>query len=260
MAVITVTEKMQLISFVNDKIAECEDKNMIVNTDFLDLNQQSAVINFFKNKNVRFKLFGGYENSERKMMFILPEYIENIDDYFKENADDLPISLLKISKDKFSKPDHRDYLGAVMGCSIRREKVGDILVTDDGCYIFIHHSMEQYLIENLTNAGKATLKAEKILFSEFILPEQSFKEVEFTVASLRFDSVVSDVFRVSRSAAVQAIEKGIAYINSEQILKPEHRVKLNDKIVLRGKGKAVITQLSGISRSGRIFVKANKYC
>lgn len=250
-----------LINLSEDKIRLCDDNCMLTNTRFLDIRQQSLLYSrFARDKRCCRVLFGGYKQAERQMMFFIPDFMEikNYDDLYSLFADEselCPLAAVRLKKDRFSDSlSHRDYLGALMGLGIKRETLGDIIITDDGCDIVCETNIAKYICENLTGAGRATAQTDIIPFSEIREPKESFETEFHTVASLRLDAVTAQAFRLSRTKAVEAINKGLVYINGIQTLKCDAKTDENDKIVLRGKGKIILSEILGESQKGRIRV------
>ena len=67
-------EDKMCLAQVLDKIEISKVKGRIDSTDFLDMYQVSLVESFLKkNKIEQYKLFGGYEDSERKILITYPE-------------------------------------------------------------------------------------------------------------------------------------------------------------------------------------------
>ena len=170
----------------------------------------------------------------------------------------IPLSDVRIEKDKFSDIGHRDYLGAVMGLGLTRESVGDICVHSDGCDIIALPNAAKYIEENLTGAGRATLKAKQIPLGEVRAPQVNIKETSITVASPRLDAVAGEIFSLSRSAAAQAIASGAVTVNDEQVLKSDRRLSPKDKIVLRGKGRAILGEEFTQTKKGRVRIEVKK--
>ena len=248
-----MTEDELLLSQIKDKISECEKNSMITSTDFLDLRKQSVAVSFLKRqKDVKWELYGGYDDAERKVIVFLPFYVDNYYSFIQENPSELPFVIFRVEKDSFSSLSHRDYLGALTGMGIKREKLGDIIVDDKGCYFFAKESVSKFIQQNFTSAGRGTLKinivTEKKDFSKNIKTE----EICCFVASPRVDAVVGSVFSFSRSKSAEIIEKGLVFVNDEQIMKPDFKIKKGDKLVLKGKGRAIIKDDSSKSKKGRI--------
>ena len=94
---------------------------------------------------MKIKSLGGFNDSERRVI------IFNYDDSME-----LPYTILKIKcKTKFYKPTHKDYLGAIMGLGIKREKFGDLIVVDDTGYIVTFNEIAKFISCNLNLIGKA---------------------------------------------------------------------------------------------------------
>lgn len=242
-----------LLSVIDDKISECENNSVISSTDFLDLRKQSIAVSYLKRKKgIRWLLWGGYENAERKLLIFLPFYIEDFFEYIKENSDGQPVVLFRADKDGFSDLSHRDYLGSILGLGIRREKIGDILVDDKGCYFFALPVISKFIQSNLFKAGRGTLKLSVMSDVGKLNYTPNIKEKLCFVQTPRLDSVCSGVFALSRTKASEFIEKGLVFVNDEQIFKPDFRLKAADKIVIKGKGRAIIRDDSGKSKKDRI--------
>ena len=139
-----MTEDELLYAVLDDKIRECENNNYLSNTNFLDIYQQSKAIQYLQKFHIKHVLYGGFEESERKIVIFLPDYA---DDEFLFECEDLPIVPLRIDKDNFSTLSHRDYLGAIMGLGIKREMLGDILIDAKGCTTAAVKSVAKYLVK-----------------------------------------------------------------------------------------------------------------
>lgn len=257
-----MTEKELLISRITDKRNQAIDNSMITATSFLSPDEWSEVMHFFSSDaDIETFYYGGYDDAERTVLIFVPRFykVDNIAAYFNNNPEDRPLTMLEIKKDRFSVLTHRDYLGAIMGLGIKREMIGDIIITEDGCYIFCINSVAGYICKNLTGAGKGTLTVE--IKSPDMLPErkEKFDEIFISLASLRLDGVVSSAFNISRGLASEAINKGIVFLNSCKAVKTDTLVKQGDKVVLRGKGKIIISEILGLNKKGRTHIIIKKY-
>ena len=240
-------EEQFLISHAHDKCNECMNKNMITATGFLDMHQQTILSNEkFSN---RYEFYGGYEDAERKILCFIPDYLDRAEG----------LSVLKATHSGYKKLTHRDFLGSLMSLGIKRENIGDIIVSENQAQIIIKDEIGEFLLTNLASAGRASLSLEMLPITELKIAESEIKEVSKTVASLRLDSVVASLFNISRTLSCEFISAGKVFLNSREALKPDKAICEGDKITLRTKGKAVITSASGTSKKGRIIVKANLY-
>ena len=201
-------------------------------------------------------LFGGYEDAERRIMAFLPEYWEST---WLMN-DESPLAVLRVSIPKGSrKLTHRDYLGAILSLGVERGVVGDILVREDGADIIILREMADFFLANLVRAGRDNLSCCILPLEKLDTGSVTIETFRDTVASLRLDNVVSSVFKTSRGGAQEAIRQGVVSLNDRQTLKPDAEVREGDKIVLRGRGKAVLKEVGGRSRKDRLTLIFDRY-
>ena len=254
-----------LLAYIEDKIEQAVNKNTLTFSRFLDTRQRTLAESVCrKHRGLRAFFCGGYPEAERTVGIFLPDYIKaeslpELLDYFTENPEENPLTVLSIGKDSFSTLSHRDYLGSMMGLGIKREMLGDILVREDGCDIVLLKSIVKFLEDNLQKAGRGTLSAEIKSVDEIIVPQQKTLDKLCIVASLRLDSAVSAAFDISRSLAAEAINKGVVSVNGLQTQKTDAKISQGDKIVLRGKGKVVVKELAGETKKGRLKVIFQKF-
>ncbi|MBQ8002483.1 MAG: RNA-binding protein, partial [Clostridia bacterium] len=98
-----------------------------------------------------------------------------------------------------------------------------------------------------------------VAYLEDISCEPSFEEITGTVASLRADSVVSVMLKTSRSKAAEYIESQRFFLNQVLCTKCDKEIKENDILTVRHHGKAILYNISGKSKKGRIFITVKKY-
>ena len=254
-------ENSFLIPFIKENIdrAQFENTPKAV-SKFLDSNELSLAAALSKRTSGKFMFWGGYPDAERVIMIYLPDYLDSdlsFSDIFPMYADS-PLIALRIKKDKFTELSHRDYLGALMGLGLKRDTIGDICLRDDGCDIIALPQAAKYIKENLTSAGRATLKVEIIDIDKVIAPKTQTIDIAFTVASPRIDAVLGEIFSLSRSTAADAISQGLVFVNDIEVTKNDKKICPNDKIVLRRKGRAVIGDEFYKTKKGRIRITAKK--
>lgn len=250
-----------LRAYISENIEKAQRENIpSAVSKFLDSSSLSAAAALARSTAGRFIFWGGFEGAERVVMLSVPDYIDSDDpnEIFTVYADGCPLSAVRVEKDRFSDIGHRDYLGAVMGLGLTRESVGDICVQPDGCDIVALPNAAKYIEENLTGAGRATLKAKLIPLGEVRAPQVNIKETSITVASPRLDAVAGEIFSLSRSAAAQAIASGAVTVNDEQVLKADRRLSPKDKNVLRGKGRAILGEEFTQTKKGRVRIEVKK--
>lgn len=248
------------LSQVLDKIEFSKTREKIEYTDFLDMYQISLVENFLRKiKFTNYKLYGGYEESERKILIIYPEkYNESMIE--KNYNKILKIVRVKLPEEEKGKYTHRNYLGGIVKLGLKREKVGDILVSDEGADIIAMEDFAEILakeLANLTRFEKSIITIEEI--NNIRKREIKLEIIKIIVPSLRLDNIVSDLARTSRSKAAQIIAQERVFINGQNETKLSKQIKLNDIITIRGKGRFVVKEFVGTTRSGRTIVAIEKY-
>lgn len=199
--------------------------------------------------------FGGYDGAERKMYIYLPDYLT--EDFL--TGEDSPIICLRASFFKDDTLTHRDVLGALIGCGITRQSVGDILIGDHFCDFFITAETAPFILETLQTAGRVNLKLSMVALTDVIVPEQKFVEIQDTVASPRLDSIIASGFRISRSAATEYILAGKAALDGLNCDKPDKTIEEGTKISVRGLGKIKLSHIGHITKKGRISVIICRY-
>ncbi len=258
-----MNEKEILISKALDKKRQSADNSMITHTNFLSLDEISTVKITDREYNEYTDVFyyGGYPDSERQTAVFVPKFfdISDINGFLHDNEEDNHICLVRLKKDKFTNLFHRDYLGAIMGLGLKREMVGDIKVTDDGADVFCLKSAADFICDNLKKSGHGSVTGEILPVGSFNCAEDKFEICFTTVASLRLDVIISAFFNFSRSSAAETVSKGLVYVNSSQCLKCDYTLKEGDKIVLRGKGKTVLSEIKGTSKKGKLKIEYKRY-
>ena len=229
-------------------------RGIVTYSDFLNLNELNILHTTPKSEFYTcYETFGGYEFSERQMVAFLPDALCYDKNY--------PISVLKTEplQKKFSeKLSHRDYLGSILNLGIERCKLGDILVEEDNALIFVHKSMENFLLEELTRIRHTSVmvSVEEIQDLNY---KPSIKEISGTVSSLRLDSLLALAFSSSRSKLVAYIEAGKVFVNGKLITSNGYQMKENDIVSVRGLGRFQYIETLSQTKKGRYYVTIHLY-
>ena len=247
-------EDRLLLAKLWDKVNAGIRKNIPAHTGFLSPREQ-ALAGFLFGNQEGLSLFGGYQDAERKMYVYLPDYMGE-DSLLLEGS---PVICLRAMFYKDEHPNHRDFLGALMGYGVTRESVGDILVSENSCDFFVTEEIAEYILQNFEKAGRTSLQLSKIPLNEVVLPQQSFSEIKDTVASVRLDSIVSSGFRISRTTAAEYILAGKAAVDGLPCGKPDKAIPDGSKISVRGLGKLKLAQIGHTTKKGRISVTIHRY-
>lgn len=242
----------ELISKTLDKIIAVLKNHEVKFTDFLNPYEQQCLVQIVNSfTELDYKTIGGYGESERKVLAIFQNYLTH-------DLIDIPITAIEIKTKADNKISHRDVLGSVLGLGIKREKVGDILIHDDCFQIIIHKVLEDYVLVNLTKIGRVNVKVNRIDLNKLKPMKIEYKKITGFLASLRLDAVVSFAFKVHRSEAQSLIKKERVTINWEMIQKNDYILSKQDIISVRGKGKVIIEDIGGRTKSDRIKVLFKK--
>ena len=260
-------EQNLFLKIIEERFGRFMDSYIVTGGDFLSPEEQSIASGFFRrNASQGAFLYGGYEEAERRMPVFMPDYTEVTDeatliDYFLEYPEQCPLKVLDIAVPPAEKtvPGHRDYLGALMALGIRRTKIGDIIVGPRGAQIVVAEDMAEYLKDSLTSVGRAAVNVTVTDITGLKPYDVRKEEREYSVSSPRLDNVVSAVFSVSRKNAQEAVSRGLVFIDGIQTVKPDQQLKEGQKLVLRGKGKAIYLGAAGTSRKGKTYIRVVKY-
>ena len=240
-------EEKLLVSKILDKLKFMHTKNQVQVTEFLDAYQQNTVSKVLKASNeTNYILSGGYEEAQRKMLFIYPEKIEEI--FSKENENNpvimqnIKVISITLPQELQGKYNHSEYLGGIMKLGIKREIIGDIIVNEAGADIIVQNEMAEYLkthLQDLTRSKK--------------------EEIVILIPQMRLDVVVSEILHLSRSKANEIIAQERVFINYELKTKNATTLKENDILTIRGKGKFEIGQILSTTSKGKIRLSVRKY-
>ena len=147
-----------------------------------------------------------------------------------------------------------------MKLGIKREKIGDISVFDDGADIVVCNEICEYLINSLNQLTRfKKSKIEEIDLKQLRIPEIKKEIIRITVPALRLDSIVSELAHCSRTSANDIILSQRVFINYENETKNSKQVNIGDVLVIRGKGKFIIKELEGKTRKDKLVVIVEHY-
>ncbi|WNR47029.1 YlmH family RNA-binding protein [Paenibacillus roseipurpureus] len=238
-----------------DWVERAAGQHVVKLTDFLDP-RQAFILNSLVNRNadVHCRFDGGYDAAERRRALIAP-------DYRVLEGEDMAMAVLSVSSGdgKFLTLEHGDYMGAILGLGMKRDKVGDIHVIEGGCHCLVTQDAADYLHLNLSQVHRVHVQTELLPLEQLQLAKVQLEELHLSVASMRMDGIVSDVFRLSRAKILQPIQAGRCRVNWKLEEDPSKPLKEGDLISLQGFGRFKVLEVEGISKKGRIRVKIGKY-
>lgn len=221
-------------------------------------NQALARTLFQKVADSRLHVWGGYEEASRVLVCFLPEYLDPA--LLPELCAD-ELAMVRCSYTKQLELKHRDFLGSLIALGITRESIGDILVNNEAgsCDIIIKRSVLPLILLEYRQAGRAGLDVAEISANELSVPEQSFREIRGSVASLRLDAVLALACKLSRGDASDLITAGRVMVNGFSIDKADRQLSEGDTIACRGFGKFRLSEIGALSRKGRTIIQLSIY-
>ncbi|WP_028611209.1 RNA-binding protein [Paenibacillus harenae] len=225
-------------------------------TDFLDP-RQAQMVTMLANRNpdviVRFD--GGYPQAERQRAMIGPDY-RDLD------SEDAGISVLAVHGGPGQarlELDHGDFLGALLGLGIKRDRIGDIHVHGQFCHIIVTDEIADYLNIHLRQVHRVNVMTDVIPLTELLTIIPKLEEMSLSVASLRLDGIASDVYRVSRSKIVDPIRAGRCRVNWKAEEDPSSPLRSGDVVSFKGLGRFKVIEVDGVTKKGRIRVRIGKF-
>ena len=242
-----------LLARVYERITSAAARNIPAATAFLSKREQMLAAELLRGQD--FVFFGGPAMAEREVCCYVPEYL----DESWLTGDEGPIAAVRAVYFAGDTLTHRDFLGALMGCGIKRETVGDIYVSAGQCDILVTRQILPYLLEQWDSAGRTKLHLSVIPLAEVQRPAVEKREIRDTVPSLRLDCLVGSAFSLARGPAGQLIAAGRVAVNDLVCLKGDRQLQQGDRIAVRGLGKAALAQVGGTTRKGRLSVTLERW-
>jgi RNA-binding protein YlmH len=248
------TDQIITMRKILDKIEKAMDSHTVEYTDFLDPYQRRlsySILNRFKE--IEYVEYGGYEDAERKSIIIYPFYMDS-------SYIDNPIGLIEIKRmSKFGVLTHRDYLGAIMSLGIKRDKIGDIIVHDNGAQIIVHKDILNYLLVNLRKIGNEAIKVKEIDKKDIDKGLIEYEDIYTTIASLRLDNFISAAINSNRKVSSSLVTDGKVKVNWQPILNTSYQISSGDIISVRGFGRFKLEEINGESKKGRTRIIIRKF-
>ncbi|HEY9674367.1 MAG TPA: photosystem II S4 domain protein [Waterburya sp.] len=226
----------------------------VVYTDFLsppvvaEVQQQ-----FVRLTEVQLLAWGGYPQAERQRLALARAELPLDPSQVAVAALDIAGNFL------FDPASHRDFLGAILGTGVIREKIGDIIVLGErGGQVIVVPEMIEFLETQLTQVRSVPVKAQRIDLSELKIREPKKKEMTTVEASMRLDAVASAGFGVSRSKMADLITAGDVRVNWKDVSQASHIVKSGDLIAIRGKGRLEVGEVA-VTKKDRYRVQLTRF-
>ncbi|NJN57919.1 MAG: photosystem II S4 domain protein [Leptolyngbyaceae cyanobacterium SL_5_9] len=226
----------------------------VVCTDFLSPPELAEVQQVFARlTEVQLLAWGGYPQAERQRVAIARSEIPLDQSQVAIAALDIAGNFL------FDSATHRDFLGALLGTGLVRDKVGDIIVLGErGGQAIVVPELVEFLEMSLTQVRSVPVKTRQIDLSELKIREPKKKELTTVEASLRLDAVASAGFGMSRSKMAEMISGGDVRVNWKEVTQPSHQIKSGDLVAIRGKGRLEIGEVA-VTKKERYRVQLTRF-
>lgn len=197
--------------------------------------------------------WGGYPQAERQRLAIARTEIP------LELAQ-VHLAALEIAGNfLFDPATHRDFLGAILGTGIVRDKVGDLLVVGErGAQVIVLPELAEFLQLNLTQVRTVPVQTRPIELKDLKIREPKTKELTTVEASVRLDAIASAGFGMSRSKMADLIAAGDVRVNWKEITQPSYALKSGDLVAIRGKGRLAVGEVA-ITKKERYRVQLTRY-
>jgi photosystem II S4 domain protein len=226
----------------------------LVLTDFLSPPELAETQQVFSRlTEVQLVAWGGYPQAERQRLGLARSEVS------LEQSQVTVVALEIAGNFLFDTATHRDFLGAILGSGIVRDKLGDIIVLGErGAQAIVVPELVEFLEMNLTQVRSVPVKTQPIDLSELKIREPKKKELTTVEASLRLDAIASAGFGMSRSKMAELIDGGDVRVNWKEITQASYQVKQGDLIAIRGKGRLEVGEIA-VTKKERYRVQLTRY-
>lgn len=272
-------EERLLISRAAELSARSE--NSAVVSHFMTPREQRLVYEAMQRSGdaLRMFLWGGYAGAERRAAFFLPSwlvcdgqgcggvfsderekyYLGLLDSMGTGDLTDEHIVPLRLCPSGYVELCHRDWLGALLALGLKRQMLGDILITDGGALLFAKKECADFIISELKRVGRDTVRVEYAEKGEAAAAHRRFERVAVSVASPRLDGAVHALCSLSRDKASELVLSGNVEVNYYTEKRTDLHLCAGDILTVRGYGKFHINRMEDVTRRGRIKLEAEKY-
>ena len=248
---------------IKDKSNEAYKKGEITSTNFYSFSKVILIENLINeypsliNPNVDHQFMSLNEESEYKLLVFYNDFNENeLNDYLSKR---ISLLLIEFKNKKFKENlTHRDYLGALMNLGIEREFLGDILIKEEGAYVYVLNEILEIILNDLTKVKHTDVIVKKVDNNQINLSYE-FEEKMINVSSNRLDSIIGEIYGLSRADSKDLIMKDLVKISSKNHINPSTELKNNDRVSVYKKGKFIFLKEDGFSKKGRMYIKVKIY-
>lgn len=245
--IVTNDEDLEFLKKIKSLINRAKFNGEISILKFLDIHKQE-ILKYSCGKNVYLYMDGGYNEAEYKKAIISS---------FEIKKPNFKIAILKLNYNpKYLTLNHRKVLACILDLGIKREMIGDIVFNDFNCYIMLSYEVKEFIIDNLRTISHVPV--ELIEYNGEVIKKINYEITKAFVTSLRLDSIIAAMYKISRAKAQDIIKSEFVKVNEAVILNVNHILKENDMVSVRGHGRFYLGNILGSSRSERIVIELKK--
>lgn len=226
----------------------------IQETDFLDprgVEVAISIINRFDE--VSYSIQGIFDNAERAIITIYPSYM------CEDDIDSRIVLISAIGNFKFFKASHRDVLGSLLNLGIERDKIGDIIVSQEEIQFAVKKELEHFILSSFNRMGKLSIKCNEKNFDEKLDRIINTETLNLNISALRLDSLIAAIANINRKKACDLISAEKVKLNWRIATKNSADIKENDQIAIRGFGRFKLSSVNGQTKKDRFRITVLKY-
>ncbi|WEV44513.1 YlmH/Sll1252 family protein [Lactobacillus sp. ESL0684] len=223
----------QMVGFFNRVVY----RHQPILTDFLDPGQRN-ILKTVVGKDLVVQEFGGYQNAEKKRVWISLDWQELA-------LEDFLVTPCEVNyPSKFAKLNHSAILGSLANSGVEVDTFGDIITDGNGRWqFFVKTTLLNFFTEQITRIGRNQVRILPIDQKDVLIPEDDSREATIIVASLRLDAVLAGLSNQSRGQVKAAITQRNVKLNWHVVQDSNIIVKVADIFSLRHFGRSEIVNI-----------------
>lgn len=238
------SEKLLEMKKIIDKVEIVLNDYVELSTDFLDPYEvylAQSILNRFED--ISYNMEGGYEDSERKIIYIYQSYL------YENTINDIVAFQFNLDEEI----SHKDILGSLLGLGIERRKIGDIVISNNIYSFFVKRELSDFIEFNLKKVNRYNIKLKRVEKVE--IPDKEYEINKLIVSSLRLDTILSSLLRMSRANAQELIKQEKVKVNFRDENKSSYQLKEGDLLSIRKFGRYIFSEIEGTTRKDNYIVK-----
>lgn len=221
-------------------------------SEFLTLAEQSTLLALHLEPSP--VLWGGYDAAERRIACFGNEELCG----YEQSPPTAWVSVSPLSQKFADELTHRDFLGTLIGLGLRREVIGDIIVSKNSGFVCCLDTVAQFICDNLERIKHTSAKAE-IIDSPPSTGCELPPESELVVAGERADAIIAAVYNLSRNESQRLFEQKKVFVNSRLTESPSHILKQGNTVSVRGFGRFIFECVKLETRKGKLRIIVRIY-